>query len=210
MNEGVDLHPDFVTFYEGINDAAWVRPSDTSTEKTKQAIKRVPLANAVFRGLRYRFLSIAFLGMMISKERTQYLTAEDLQLLRQGKVETFIGNLQRIYTACQQKHIQLVIANQQATSREGRTQDREAIHGVTYQSEQTMVHQKLSTTGRIVAVEGCFLIHGELMAAERQWTLAKNIPYADVIGAMNSDRQDLVTWGAFERSGKPDCRVRSR
>lgn len=45
----------------------------------------------------------------------------------------------------------------------------------------SMVRQELSATGRILAVEGYFLIHGELMNAER-------------LGYM----------GAFERSRKPD------
>ena len=50
-------------------------------------------------------------------------------------------------------------------------------------------------------MEGYFLIHGELMDAERQWALANKVPYADVISAMNSDRQDLVTWVHLNAAG---------
>ena len=195
INEALDLEPDFVTFYEGINDAAWL--PDTSMEGTKQAIKALPLANKVFRELRYRLLSVALVGTMISKENRDL----DIQSFRHGKSEQFIANLQRIYEASRRNNIQLIVASQQATSREGRGQEREDIHGVTYEREQAMLREKVSATGSLKKIEVFFLVHDELMKAERQWATANNIPYADVIGSMDSNRQYLVSWVHLNPAG---------
>jgi hypothetical protein len=78
VQEGLDLKPDFVTFYEGINDAAWTGPAETSVEKTKETLKAIPLANEIFRELRYRFLSVALVGMLISQNKAEY-SEQDLQ-----------------------------------------------------------------------------------------------------------------------------------
>ena len=174
INEALDLEPDFVTFYEGINDAAWLEPPDTSLGGP---IKAVPLANKVFRELRYRLLSVALVATMISKENRDL----DIQSFRHGKSELFIANLQRIYEASRRNNIQLIVANQQATSREGRGLEREDIRGVTYEREQAMLREKVSATGSLKNIEVFFLVHDELMKAERQWATANNIE-VDPIG----------------------------
>lgn len=197
VNEALDLDPDFVTFYEGINDAAWLEPPSTSTEKTKQAVKAIPFANEIFRALRYRLLAVALVGNLISPASQ----VTDVPAFLDGKSEHFVQNLQRILDECRRNGIHFIVAGQQATSREGRGATREDIRGVTYETEQAFVRQKLETTGSLLNVEAFFLAHGELMEAEREWALDNDVYYADVIGAMNDDRQYLVTWVHLNSKG---------
>ena len=60
---------------------------------------------------------------------------------------------------------------------------------------------KLATTGHLNPGEAFFWVHKELMDAERAWAIANNISYADVISAMDLNRQHLVTWVHLNASG---------
>jgi lysophospholipase L1-like esterase len=197
VQEGLALKPDFVTFYEGINDAAWTGPAETSVEMTKETLKAIPLANEVFRELRYRFLSVALVGMLISQNKTEY-SEQDLKSQQQWKQERFIANLQRIHEACKQNGATLIVANQQATDME---ETREKLRGLSYEAEQTAVRQKLSTSSRVGARSIAFMLHKDLMDAERQWAVTNGIPHADVIDAMDLSRQNLVTWVHLNAAG---------
>jgi lysophospholipase L1-like esterase len=196
MNEGLELEPDFVTFYEGINDAAWKRPPDTTTEKTKQAVKAVPLANEVFRAMRYRLLSVALIGTLISKYKSDY-TEADIAGFRDGRKERFIANLQSIREACHRRNIGFIVANQQATAMERQP----GIQGLRYEAEQSALREKLAKNGHLTAGEVYFLMHKELMDAEREWASMNGVPYADVIDAMDLNRQYLVTWVHLNAAG---------
>jgi GDSL-like Lipase/Acylhydrolase family len=196
VNEGLELDPDFVTFYEGINDTVWGSP-DTPTETMKHSIKAVPFANQIFREMRYRLLSIALIGMLITQSRDQF-SDSDIQALRREKREHFIANLQRIYEACMQKESKLIVAGQQATTLEAQ---REKLQGMTYEDEQALVQKKLLTKHRLPALDTSFLLHKELMDAERQWAMTNDVQYADVIGAMDLNRQYLVTWVHLNAAG---------
>lgn len=197
VNEGLDLKPDFVTFYEGINDAAWASPAETSAEKTKEAVKAISGANEIFRELRYRFLSVALVGMAISQNKAEY-SERDLQSHRQWKQERFISNLERIHELCRQNGATLIVANQQATDHE---ETREKLRGLTYEAEQAAVRQSLSTDNRVSWRSIAFMLHKDLMDAERQWAASNGVPHADVIGAMDLSRQNLVTWVHLNAAG---------
>jgi hypothetical protein len=190
VNEGLELKPDYVTFYEGINDAAWSGPATTSVEKTKETVKAVPFAREIFRALRYRLLSAALVGTLIDQSKAEY-SEQDLQSQRQWKRERFIKNLQRIDQACRQHGATLIVANQQATDME---ETRERLRGFTYEAEQTVVRKKLEIDKRISWRSIAFLLHKDLMDAERQWATRNETPYADVISAMDLNRHHLVSW----------------
>ena len=64
-----------------------------------------------------------------------------------------------------------------------------------------MLREKVSATDSLKNIEVFFLVHDELMKAERQWATANNIPYADVIGSMDSNRQYLVSWVHLNPAG---------
>jgi lysophospholipase L1-like esterase len=196
VEEGLPLRPDFVTFYEGINDAAWRKPPETSTQRTKQAVKAVPFANQVFRALRARLLTVALIGSLTSDSTISYST-EGFHAYREGKRERFIGNLQRLADVSRQNGIQLIVASQSATSLEFR---REQLKASTYYGEQAALSEKLAA-GQVHAREANLLIHRELMDAEREWAIANRVPYADVITAMDGSRQSLITWVHLDAAG---------
>jgi len=197
LKEGLALKPDFVTFYEGVNDAAAKKVADTSTQRTKQAVKSVPFANEMFRVVRARSLTAALIGSTTSYYATGYTTV-DFNGYREGKRERFIGNLQRLADLCRKNGSQLIVASQSATSREDY---REELKTLTYNAEQKALRAKLAAGG-IDAREANLLIHGELMQAEREWAIANGIPYADVITAMDgSSRHNLVSWVHLNAAG---------
>jgi lysophospholipase L1-like esterase len=200
-NEALALRPDYVTFYEGVNDAAWTDAALTTVEKTKESVKQFTVVRDVYRELRYRLLAIAFLGSLISPEGKQQVNAVEIESLRKGKAELFISNLQDMYESCERSGIKFVVASQQATSREGRGEGRASVQGQTYDSEQTLVREKLAARGSVTTVEAFFLIHRELMEAQRKWAVSKNIPYVDVISAMDLNRQYLVSWVHLNAKG---------
>jgi lysophospholipase L1-like esterase len=197
VEDGLPLKPDFVTFYEGINDAAWKEPADTSVQHTKQAVKAVPFANQIFRAFRARLLTVALIGSVTSQLTIVY-SSEGFQTFREGKRERFIGNLQRLADVCRKNSIRLIVASQSATSREN---DREQLKTLTYSKEQEELSRKLASGGRVHAREANLLIHAELMGAEREWAVANKVPYADVIAAMDGHRQNLVTWVHLNAAG---------
>jgi lysophospholipase L1-like esterase len=197
VEEGLPLEPDFVTFYEGINDAAWRKPPDTSTERTRQAVKAVPFANQIFRALRARLLTVALIGSLTSDSTTVFST-EGFQAFREGKRERFIGNLQRLADVSRQHGIRLIVASQSATSLEDR---REQLEMLSYSEEQAALSEKLAAGQGVHAREANLLIHRELMDAEREWASANRVPYADVIAAMDGNRQSLITWVHLDAAG---------
>ena len=197
VKEGLALKPDVVTFYEGINDAAWTKPVETSTERTKQAVKAVPFANQMFRALRARSLTVALVGSMTSYYTTAY-SAADFQAFREGKRERFIGNLQRLADVCRENGIRLIVASQSATSLE---KDRERLKALSYSEEQAALSGKLAAGRGVEALDANLLIHKELMDAEREWAIANKVPLADVIAAMDGSRQSLITWVHLNAAG---------
>jgi lysophospholipase L1-like esterase len=197
VEEGLALKPDFVTFYEGINDAAWKDTLDTATERTKQAVKTVPFASQAFRALRARLLTVALIGSVISDATTVY-SSEDFHAFRKGKRERFIGNLQRLADLCHKNGIRLIVASQSATSLEFR---REQLKTLTYSAEQAALKEKLAAGVGLEVGEADLLIHGELMDAGREWAIASKVPHADVIKAMDGHRENMVTWVHLNAAG---------
>jgi lysophospholipase L1-like esterase len=197
VREGLPLKPDVVTFYEGINDAASEKPLEGSTERTKQAVKALPFANQVFRAVRARLLTVALIGSMTSQYTTVYSPA-DFQAFRAGKRERFIGNLQRLADVCRRNGIRLIVASQSATSLE---HQRERLKSLTYSAEQAELSKKLAAGAGVEGLEAYLLIHQELMDAEREWAVANKIPHADVIAAMDGNRQNMVSWVHLNAAG---------
>jgi hypothetical protein len=191
MAEGVTLDPDFVTFYEGVNDSVYRPPISEATEKTKNAIKSVPLTTFLARQLRWRFISVALLGMTVSNHMADEFSEQDYQDGLEDKYEAFIGYLQRIQNECKRRDIVFIVANQQAQSF---YVDKQEMRGVTYAEELARVREKLSRTDNVNSYELYFLIHHNLMNDLRRFAEAEEIPFVDVIGALDSRRDLLTSW----------------
>ncbi len=196
MAEAVSLEPDIVTFYEGYTDASG-SPRD---DATVQRFKRIPLVIGVFRELRHRLLTVALVADKLFGRRYAPLdaTVSGFQGEADFKKQQFIRNLENISQECQKRNILFIVANQQAKSL---NVDREKIQGVSYMEEAALLRQKLSTAGGVFALEKYFLIHNDLMAAERQWAAINRVPFVDVIGAMDPNRQHLIDWMHLNAQG---------
>lgn len=196
LAEAVPLDPDIVTFYEGYNDAAnGVRDSDAMGR-----IKRVPFVTTTFRGLRHRLLTVAVIANKVFGH--QYAAPDapvnGFEGESRSKEEKFMRNLEAIYRECQKRHYLFIVANQQVKSLHV---DREHICGVTYAQEASLLRNKLSTTGAVLVMEKYFLIHSDLMDAEREWARTNNVPFVDVIDTMDRNRQCLIDYMHLNAQG---------
>jgi lysophospholipase L1-like esterase len=195
MAEAVPLEPDIVTFYEGYIDAS----SSPRDKVVVASVKKVPFVTGTFRELRHRLLSVAWVANKLFGRRypPNDATVKDFQVEMQDRKARFVENLEAIYQECQRRHFLFIVMNQQAKSFHV---DRDRIKGVTYSTETALLREKLSTTG-VLELEKHFLIHGDLMEGERQWVKANDVPFVDVIGAMDSNRQYLIDWMHLNAQG---------
>jgi len=85
----------------------------------------------------------------------------------------------------------LVVANQQAKST---LHDRESIRGVRYADEVREIRDLLAQRGFLYAPEALLLVHAELMDGEARWSAAHEVPFVDLIHALDQRRDVLVSW----------------
>ena len=191
MAEGLRLEPDFVTFYEGINDAAYRPPVSEAAQKTKKAVKSIPLVKPIIRELRWRFLTVALLNMSVSNYMVDAFSEEDIDKGRIGRHDDVVGHLQLIHDECELLGVQFILANQQAKSL---SIEEDEIRGVSYADEQARVRRKLAETDELTSFEMYFLLHGELMDGVRALAEERQIPFVDAIQALDGRRDCLTTW----------------
>jgi hypothetical protein len=185
LAEGIELTPDVVTFYEGRNDST---------------LDRVPKGvwDKAYAVLVHRLLLVAFLDELLVGERVS-ITDPSLQLGPQteDRSREFLANLTTILDASRKTGIKLIVANQQATSRSpipGAPQDRLALRGVSYAEEAANVRRRMERNENITAYEYDFLIHQRLMQDLKQWAEKNDVPFVDVIGALDQNRHYLLSW----------------
>lgn len=129
VTEGFALEPDFVTFYEGVNDAG-IFEGAGSGGRLEHAWKLaadhlllLQLADTVVRPM----LGASSDGW-----------SEDFAARR---TRDFLANLDVIADACQQHGVRLIVATQQAKSQ---LVEARAMRGVTYAQEVTLVEEKMA------------------------------------------------------------------
>lgn len=175
--EGTDLEPDVVTFYEGNNDSGRVRaPTPPDQSEWLPRIGDYLLLAAFLRG--------------VSTPEADKLLPADLQLDFAAASRRFLTPIQRIYDYTRSHDILFIVANQQKRSL---LVDRSKIVGMTYAEEQDLVRKKALDTGLLTLREHRFLIHGSLMRDLEHWARKENVPFVDVIAAMDARRDYLVS-----------------
>ena len=192
--EALVLKPDIVTYYEGMNDTVsmtGVRGAivDVAVKGTKEnpLLKRLVDVYAVLRDKSVLVLLLE--NVMITFEGRLF-TDSDLKDQLDGKSATFITNLSEIKSECARRGILFVVANQQAKSL---AYNDEEIKGLTYHEEVDRIAIKLQEKG-VTVWEMRFLVHASLMETLRKWADKENIPFVDVIEAMDNDRDCLTSW----------------
>ena len=194
-NEALPLHPDVVTFYEGVNDT-WRSP--VLFKKTSHApgvvrttLRRSSPLHRVFAWSKNHFISMMVADSFLNRRKNARFTEADVEAHMRGKSEEFLSHVSAIYEECRRNGITFVVGSQQAQSM---TLDRKSIKGVTYQEEVDLVRGKLAHGGHIDAFQLDFLTHAVLMRDLKEWAASNHVPCADVISAMDERRDCLVSW----------------
>lgn len=207
LAEGLELHPDVVTFYEGANDSVEYEPRSTSL--TMQ-----------FRNTLARYsLLVAFIDSIVPVSESMdsdWWWSDDLAKLRSRK---FLANLDRLNEACRSHGALLVVATQQLKSS---LVPEDQIRGVTYEDEVALVRKKFAQNelqagrgevsglvfklrtkaqqeegARVAAMWAparVLLMHSRLMHDLRDWAARSNVPLVDVIHELDPRRDLMVNW----------------
>jgi lysophospholipase L1-like esterase len=185
LAEGIALGPDVVTFYEGRNDSTLVR-------------KHSGMLGKLHSVLVHRLLLVAFIDQLVIGERAS-ITDHTLKFAPHAErvSRLFLDNLATILEASRAAGIQLIVANQQATSRSplpGAPQERLALRGVTFDQEADEIARRMDRKESVSVFEYSLLVCRRLMQDLRQWAAQRNVPFADVIKALDQDRHHLLSW----------------
>lgn len=187
--EGAPLQPDVVTFYEGINDSSFDKPK-------KRSAPRRWLASG-FRVLRDHFVVFAFVQEYLRSGAKRFSAAQ-VERHQRGRSEAFLRNLALLRDECRRVGATLIVANQQATSL---MVPRETLRGTSYNAEQDLVARKLEAEGFVDTKELNFLTHRILMRDLAAWTSANQVPFVDIIAALDARRDVLVSWVHLNAEG---------
>jgi len=109
----------------------------------------------------------------------------------------FLFDLDQIRKAAKRRNILFVVANQQANSKSwfGIPAARRAdLKGVTYADELAAIERILKRGEAISGYEFDFLIHARLMRDLKTWAEKNKLPFVDIIGLLDQERQHLVSW----------------
>jgi lysophospholipase L1-like esterase len=197
--EVIPLHPDVVTFYEGVNDAARGNPHvneggrKNPTQRQKQSA--ITPLKAGYGMVRDHLVAVAFIDS-IRQNMIAEPTFNRGQVERHmtGTSEHFVGNIDRLYRECQQRGIIFVALKQQAKSHMVKEAD---IKSVTYAQEVQMVKDKLEKENAIKARELHLLTHSILSILTtdlEQWATSNRVPFVNVQKVLDQDRDVLMSW----------------
>ena len=90
-----------------------------------------------------------------------------------------------------QRGILFIVANQQINSQ---TIERSASRGLTYEEERQLAEAKMLRGATLKIRELRLLVHAITMKNLESWAQAHRVPFVDVIGRLDNDRDVLVSW----------------
>lgn len=194
--EAIPLHPDVITFYEGVNDAARGNPrmneagGKNPTQRQKQsAITPLKIGYGMVRD---HLITVAFVDSirqnMIAEPMYNH---EQVEQHMMGTSEYFIENIDKLYRECRRRGIIFVALKQQAKSHLVKEAD---MKRVTYAQEVQMVKDKLEKEGAIKARELHLLTHSVLTTDLERWAAFNRVPFVNVQNVLDADRDVLVSW----------------
>ena len=194
--EGVPLHPDVVTFYEGYNDTA-AAPDALSVKTIQNAAMSSGLMAAiyahlipVYRWIRDWSMSLLFVDNALQGAR-QLSAAQVAAYQTSSRIDEFEANLSAMRDAAGRAGAKFIVVTQQSKSF---FVPRESIRGVTFSEEKRRIEAKLAAGGKATLQELYFLTHYHLMEALRTWARAENVPLVDGIARLDDRRDLLYTW----------------
>lgn len=178
MMEGLDLDPDIVTFYEGINDTRLIR---------RKFSERVLLA------LSEKLMFFRYLEQVLYYYFESF-SPSDVKHHMKGRREFFLNNVSHIADECKKRDILFIALSQQAQSNYIPYQK---MNTFTFDQERSLIQEeKLSSGDRLSLYELQFLIHADIMDGLRKWVKTDDILFVDMIKEMDENRKRgcLVSW----------------
>ncbi|TPV92813.1 MAG: hypothetical protein B7733_23775 [Myxococcales bacterium FL481] len=183
--EGIALQPDAITFYQGRNDS--VLPDEPAGVLEKLYAVTV-----------HRFMLVAFLDQLLVGERTSVVAAsEKFEPRAERTTQYYLGNLDDVLAVSREHNVLLVVANQQATSAAPYPRaapEREPLRGRTYAAEAAEIRKRIEHNETVTSFEYSLLIHQRLMQRLAVWAQTNQVPFVDVMSALDHDRHLLLSW----------------
>jgi len=185
---------DFVTFYEGVNDAAIVNPpTDAFSRRIQWLAERV---------LTVQLLTYLF---PVESGTAEHMWSDEVAAARSS---VFLENVEKLRSKCAARGITFIVATQQVKSG---ILPAEKMRGVTYAEELALIDaarkkREVGPGATGVAVTDLqkmsswldparvFTVHAHLMADMLVWANEKKVPVADVRTALDERRDLLVSW----------------
>jgi hypothetical protein len=195
--EGLALDPDVITFYEGRNDSARIRPMDFRQARRSEA--SMGWLHGAWNAMTSTFILARFVDEQFAAH-TQVAADDALESLhttsaRASKV--FLQDLEEIREVADRRHILFIVGNQQANSKSWfgiPAAQRMSQEGVTYGDEVAGIEHILQRGEPISGYEFNFLIHARLMRDLRTWAEKNKLPFVDIISLLDHERQHMVSW----------------
>lgn len=193
--EAIPLHPDVVTFYEGVNDAARGTPSvnaNDSKNRTQRQKESMAPFKAVYGMVRDLLVTVAFIDSIRQNMIAEpTFNREQVERHMTGTSEHFIRNIDKLYRECQRRGIIFVALKQQAKSHIIKEAE---MKGVTYAQEVQIVQDKLEKEGAIKTRELHLLTHNILTTDLEQWAASNSVPFVNIQKVLDQDRDVLMSW----------------
>jgi len=195
--EGLAFDPDVITFYEGRNDSARLRPMDFRQAHSSEA--STGWLHGPWNAMTRTFILARFVDEQFAAH-TQVAADEALESLRTVSARTskvFLQDLEEIREVADRRHILFIVANQQANSKSWfgiPAAQRMSQKGVTYGDEVAGIEHMLQRGEPISGYEFNFLIHARLMRDLRTWAQNNKLPFVDIIRLLDQERQHMVSW----------------
>jgi lysophospholipase L1-like esterase len=194
LAEAIPLHPDVVTFYEAVNDAARGNPSKNEREMQNptlgQKLSSITPLKAGYGIARDHLVAVAFVDSLRQNMIAQpTFNSRQVEHHITGTSEHFIRNIDTLYRECQRRGISFVALKQQARS--NIVQD---IKGLSYAQEVQMVKNQLEKEGAIARSELFFLTQSVITTNLENWATSTSVPFVDVQKVLDQDRDVLLSW----------------
>jgi lysophospholipase L1-like esterase len=175
--EALGADPDVVTFYEGVNDTRRLE---------RQTSERA------FNWVASKLLLVRWVQLTLW-DRLESFDGDDLGHHLEDKASFFVGNIEAMAKACDERGILFVPILQQATSK---TLTRDELKVTSYAEEEAIIRGRLEQTGRLSGLELVFLIHCELNRGLKAWAEANAQAFVDVVALFDElkQRHHLVSW----------------
>jgi len=196
--EGVRLHPDVVTFYEGFNDANEIGNKVESAAKPRRSgYSSTRWRKRFVRWMRDRFLVAALADALVTNW-TQRFSPAQIAAETERIRGILLDNFATLAQMSREEGFTPILASQQARSQ---LVPREKVRGITFKQEIELVSKELTERESVDRKGAALLVHAALLEAEAEWARQHGVPFADVLQALDPRRDTLVSWVHLSHEG---------